>query len=170
MSEPAQSIIRNFARVLLLVVLIAGLGWRYAHPKSRIPQDIRAQTPFTIIVPSDTDVTLKDWRYSTVEKNLSYTAYVNDEKVVVTQQKAPLAYRDDKATYDRFVGTLRPVANFQSPLGTVSIFHLFEEGTYVPQGDSAVLLASDTLLIAHPTKAMTDDDWAALFRTVRAER
>lgn len=170
MSARAQRILTNATRVLLLMLLFGGVVWYNLRPISRAPDSIQLQTPFTILVPQDRKIALSEWRYNASEKNLSFTATVQGKKVILTQQAAPLAYRDDKAAYDRFVGTLRPTANFRSPLGTVSLFRLVEEGTYNPGGDSAILLAHDTLLIAHPPEAISEDDWIRLFQTFTKER
>ena len=170
MSVRAKNILLNILRVLLLIGIVSGVSWYFIHPKPRAPEEIRNQTPFTILLPADSKIALSNWKYRSSEKTLSFSARLKGKEIIFTEQAAPLAYKDDKAAYDRFVGTLRPFANFKSPLGTISVFHLIEEGNYKPGGDSAILLANDTLLIAHPPQAITEDDWLTLFDTIRAER
>ena len=166
----AKTIAINLLRISLLVAIIGGGSWYFLHPKPRAPKAIKAQTSFAILLPTDPKITLSKWHYKASEKTLSFSAKVKGKEVIFTEQAAPLAYRDDQAAYDRFVGTLRPFANFKSPLGTVSVFHLIEEGNYKPSGDSAMLLANGTLLVAHPPEPITEDDWLTLFDTIRAER
>ena len=166
MASRTQNMLVNATRVFLLVIIVAVFLWYNLRPVSRVPEAVQSRTPFPILVPRDEKIVLSEWRYSASEKNLTFVATVQGKKVVFTQQAAPLSYRDDRAAYDRFIGTLKPTANFQSPLGQVSIFRLVEEESYSPGGDSAILLSSGTLLIAHPEKAISEDNWISLSRTI----
>lgn len=170
MSARGKKVTIILIRLMLLFILVAGIGWHLSHRISRVPYDIRAKTSFVILLPSGGDIQLANWRYNTSQKQVEYVATVNGKKFVITQQAAPLAYQDNKAAYDRFVGTLRPVANFKSPIGNVSIFPLVEEVSYISRGESAVLLAKGTLLVAHPQESISDEDWASLFRTMQTDR
>ncbi len=163
---------KNLIRAIGVGLVLAAIGaitWYALHPTPRSPEDIRRQVSFTILAPGNKDIVLSDWQYNVAEKTLTYTATLQSKKVIITQSTAPLAYKDDRAAYDRFIGSLKPFAVFMSPLGNVSVIHMLKEENYAPGGDSALLLAKDTLLIAHPPQAITEDDWLTLFSTMRAE-
>lgn len=134
----------------------------------RSPTNIRQSTDITLLVPSDTAISLADWRSN--DEAVTYTATVSGRTVIVTLQKVPLQYRDDEAAYERFVGSLKPFAVFEVPLGRVALINLVEESSFAPNGQSAVLNAKGTLLVARPEGGtMGQDDWTTLFDSMRAE-
>lgn len=170
MTKRAETVVVNTLRIVLVLLIIACTGWYFLHPAPRSPKYIRLQASFAVLLPTNKSIRLQDWYYNPSDQTVSFVAYVNNQKVVFTEQALPLRYRDDRAAYDRFIGSLKPVANFRSPLGTVSLVRMVEVGTYTPGGDSAILAAQGTLLVAHPPDPITQDDWGLLFSTLRAEK
>lgn len=154
--------------VAILVFVVAYTTGMLPGSDPRSPANIRQSTDITLLVPSDTDITLSNWRSN--DEAVTYTAKVSGRSVVVTLQKVPLQYKDDAAAYERFVGSLKPFAVFKVPLGSVALINLVEESSFAPNGQSAVLNAEGTLLVARPEGGtMNQDDWTTLFESMRAE-
>ncbi len=154
-----------------IVILGTALGlWMVLHKDppyvSPVPVSVSSQLDFVVIYPKGRDIKEDSWEYITAEETLSYTVNIGDNPVVFTLQKVPLVYADDAAAYDRFIGSLKPSINFKVPLGTVSIVNFISAGDFKPEGKSGILKSNGTLLIAHPEKDLTDNQWQNLFKSL----
>src|SRR6266567_901950 len=107
--------------VCLAVLAIAGLLILRPAFGSRIPAGIKRQVGFTVLYPIDRAVGLDNWKYLHGQNSLSFTAHASNFSVIFTEQTVPLAFQDDVAAYNRFIGGLRPKASFKTSLGTVSL-------------------------------------------------
>lgn len=174
LAEHKKGIGLNLIRLGLLVGLIIGfLWWRGAHKPRVVPPEVRPKISYRVLYPDTKKYQINptSWKVVDNDKNptLSFEVNLNGNKVVFTEQKAPLAYVSDQAAYQRFVGTLRPQANFDTPNGNVSIVNFITAGDYKPAGKSAVLLSNKTLIIAHPDQPLDDTAWYDLMQSLKVE-
>lgn len=153
-----------------LAVILAIHFW--PGPPSLVPPYVRTQASlahFSIIYPSDFSIDASSWKYLPDQKSVQFKATKNGTGVVFTEEATPLAYQNDVASYNRFIGSLRPRANFDVPLGTVSISNFVTQGDYQVVGETGILNTNGTLLLAHPDKNVSDDDWRALFESLKID-
>ena len=158
--------------LITLIVLSGMLGaliWRLRQTKSPVPLNIKSQVHFTIIYPKNYEIDKTSWKYLSSELTLSFAVANNGNPIVFTEQAIPLVYKDDAASYDRFIGSLKPGVNFKVPLGNVSLVGFVTAGDYSPEGRSGVLKAKGTLLIAHPGQQISDTEWYNLFNSLLSE-
>ena len=152
----------------MVVLGVAYASGRLPGSNPRSPANIRQSATFSMLVPADKTIALREWRSS--KEAVTYKATVNGQTVVVTLQPVPLQYRNDEAAYERFIGSLKPFAVFKVNIGRVALINLVEESSFAPNGQSAVVNAKGTLLIARPESGtMSQNDWATFFDTLQAE-
>jgi hypothetical protein len=136
-----------------------------------VPEDIKGKVDFKVITPrgGGTSIDSQSWGYSDQQKSLSFTLKTNSYTAIVTEEKVPLEFKNDQASYNRFIGTLRPKLNFDSALGSVSVANFVSAsgGNFQPEGVSGILKTRGTLVIVHPNRNLTDDEWEKLFASLR---
>jgi hypothetical protein len=159
-----KEFVAAWASVVMLVVLVV---WLWPRPSSPVPANIKHQINFRVIYPKKYPIDTNSWKYLSSEKTLSFNAVINNNSVTITEQKAPLAYQNDKAAYNRFIGSLRPSANFDSPLGSVALTNFVTASDYQTVGATGILNAKGTMLLAHPTNNISEDDWRNLFNSMK---
>ncbi|HXH27155.1 MAG TPA: hypothetical protein VNG90_04620 [Candidatus Acidoferrum sp.] len=145
-----------------LIILVA-FGLLLLHPGSRIPKGIKQQVSFTILYPIDRAISLDNWKYLSSQHGLSFIAHDDNFSVTFTEQAVPLAFQNDMAAYNRFIGGLRPSANFKTSLGTVSLVTFVTAHDFQVAGQAGILNADGTLLLAHPDRTLSDDEWRSVF-------
>jgi hypothetical protein len=156
--------------VFMLTICAFLLKWQIDKTSaSPVPKSINSRLDFKVIYPHAFQIKTDSWSYLESEKTLAFTVQDNKVDITFTQQKTPLAYQDDETAYNRFIGTLRPLANFKVPLGDVSIVSFVEQGSYNPVGRTGILNAQGTMLLVHPEKEISEDDWLRLFRSLKAD-
>jgi hypothetical protein len=155
-----------------VVVVFAGVYLLFLrnpprNPPSPVPSNIKSQVSFKIFYPSgDYVIDATTWKYLPGTKTLNFMAKEGDSSVVFTEQETPLAYANDQAAYQRFIGGLKPSATFDSPQGSVSITGFVTSDSFQNVGKTAILNAQGTLVLVHPSVDLTDDQWKALFQSL----
>lgn len=157
--------------VLIMIIGSATFGAvsYFSRVHSPVPKRVKSQINFTVLYPKGYPITENSWSYLASEATLSFTLPNNGNPIIFTEQAVPLAYKDDAAAYDRFIGSLKPGINFKVPLGTASLVGFVTAGDYSPQGRSAVLNSHGTLLIAHPEQMLGDTDWYSLLNSLTTD-
>ena len=153
-----------------LIAIIVLIYWFWPGPPNPVPANIKRQVGFTILYPSGYTIAPSAWNYSNGQQTLNFTAKTNNYSVVFTEQQTPLAYQNDVAAYDRFIGGLKPSANFNTKLGTVSLTTFVFAGDFQPYGTTGILNAKGTLLLAHPNSDLTDNEWQSLFGSLKVSK
>lgn len=154
---------------LVVAVSITLLIKFWPQGPSPVPPSIITQANFSVIYPKGYSIDPQSWRYVSGEKSVQFSATKDKYAVVFTEQKTPLEYQDDTAAYNRFIGSLRPRANFDVPLGTVSIANFVTKGDYQVVGETGILNAKGTFVLAHPDTQISDDQWRNLFESLAAD-
>jgi hypothetical protein len=154
---------------IILSVLIVIHFWPKAP--SPVPKSVRSQAGFAIIYPDPRSyaTTPSAWRYTTSNSTVQFTVTKDGGSIAFTEEETPLAYQNDAAAYNRFIGGLRPSANFNVPLGTVSIANFVTAGDYQIVGKTGILNTQGTLVLAHPDTSLSDDQWRALFQSLQVD-
>lgn len=153
--------------VVAVLTLIA-FGWVLFRPmQSPVPAHIKQQVGFSILYPAGSPIDPTSWRYLPSQSTISFTAHKDGFSVIFTEQEVPLAFQDDTAAYDRFIGSLHPFANFQTNLGNVSLIDFVTATDFQPAGQAGILNAKGTLLLVHPDRELSEDEWRDLFRSIR---
>lgn len=173
MRRYTQTRYRTYKRLLLwvagaLVLIIAALGWIALRPTPRpVPAHIAQQVRFSVLYPKrDFSIDQTSWQYLSSQASLSFTARKDGFSVIFTEQQVPLAYQDDVPAYDRFIGSLRPFATFNVGLGTVSLVDFVTTSDFQPAGQAGILDAKGTLLLAHPDRELSDNEWRDIFTSL----
>ena len=156
----------SWALVILTVTLVIKF---WPQGPSPVPQTIRSEASFKIIYPNGYSIDQKSWKYINNTQTVQFIAKKDAYTVVFTEQPTPLAYQNDQGAYDRFIGSLRPNANFNVPLGTVSLSNFVTSGDFQVVGVTGILKVKDTLLLAHPDTQLTDDQWRSLFESLKVD-
>jgi hypothetical protein len=169
-----QSWVTVHKRLLLVAGVIAVLVtgsvlWYFFHPiPNPLPPDIKREVNFKLVYPTTTaQVDDTSWKYQSSEQVLTYQIKGDNYTATVTEQEVPLQYRDDQAAYDRFIGSLRPYANFNVPLGSVTLANFVTAGDFNPTGLAGILKTHNTLIIIHPDSQLSQDDWESLFDSLK---
>ena len=151
----------------LILIALAGVYLVAHHNPSPVPADIRSQVSFKIFYPAGGYVIdPTTWKYLPGTKTLNFVAKEGNSSVVFTEQETPLAFANDQAAYQRFIGGLKPSATFDSPQGSVSITGFVTAGDFQNVGRTAILNAQGTLVLAHPSGNFSDDQWRSLFQSL----
>ena len=137
-----------FFGVAALIALAIILWWLFHPVYDPVPANIRHQVSFAVLYPNGNGISLDDWQYSNNQQILNFTAKDSNSSINFTEQETPLAYLNDIGAYDRFIGSLKPLANFNTKLGTVSLTTFVFAGDYQPYGTTAILNAQGTLLVS----------------------
>ena len=155
----------------LIVIVVLGLlvfsVRALTAPPSPVPANIKRQADFKVIYAKGYDYTNANWKYQSSNNLLSFNIEKNGSSVVLTEQKTPLAYQDDIAAYNRFIGSLRPSATFNAPLGSVSITNFVTAGDFQAVGSTGILNAKGTLLLAHADNKLNEEQWRGLFNSLK---
>ena len=153
--------------VIILSIFLTIHFWPKAP--SPVPANIQREAGFTIMYPDPRGYSYKNagWSYTPKDGSVSFTVKKDGYSVAFNEQETPLAYQNDVASYNRFIGSLRPSANFDVPLGTVSITNFVTAGDYQVVGKTGILNAQNTLLLAHPDTDLTDNQWRELFESLQ---
>jgi hypothetical protein len=156
--------------VILMLVIAAITTGAYLYRKSPVPESIRSQVDFTVLCPKSYDIDGGSWRVDTSDgtRVLTFVVRAPSANITFSQQELPIAYKTDDAAYDRFIGSLKPRANFRVPLGTVSIVNFVSEGNYKSEGASGLLSSEGTLLTAHPDKEISEREWYEVMESLVA--
>ncbi|HXR50370.1 MAG TPA: hypothetical protein VN778_05080 [Verrucomicrobiae bacterium] len=153
--------------VIILSIFLTIHFWPKAP--SPVPSHIQQQAGFVIIYPDPRSYSYKNagWNYTLKDGSVSFTVKKDGYSVAFNEQQTPLEYQNDVASYNRFIGSLRPSANFNVPLGTVSITNFVTAGDYQVVGKTGILNSQNTLLLAHPDTDLTDNQWRDLFESLQ---
>ena len=155
----------------MIAVVLLVLLWMALHPEvSPVPAAIKQEVNFPVIYPKGYNIDPGGWQYIKDNKSLEFTAKKGGDSVVFNEQAVPLAYQNDAAAYNRFIGSLRPSATFDSPLGSVSLATFVTAADFQDVGQSGILNTHGTLLIAHPGSNFSDDQWRSLFNSLKVDK
>jgi hypothetical protein len=154
--------------VFLVLLILAGTYYYLQSNKNPLPADIKQQVDFKVIYPSSSNGSLDSsgYVYQPTEKTLNYNLINSGNKIVFTEQLAPNSVGSGNQVYYAALG-IHPYAQFESKLGPVALTKFYKAGSLTSQGQSGILVAQGTLLIAHPDKNLTNDQWKRLFDSLK---
>lgn len=154
---------------LLFGVAVSGV---LAFSQSPIPQDIRKSATFDLYYPSANH---DSWQlkkgsvtYNAQSRNVIMTLENNDKSnsIIFSQQATPDTFSDMPNYYQKLLDTLHQYEEFDSGIGKVTLTRPDE----LKGGQSAVVNTKSTLIFAHPTKDLTNVEWANLFNKLEIVR
>jgi hypothetical protein len=161
---------RNVFRVLIVSALVAALLLLivFRPQSSPVPQQVTKQASFKVVYPSDLKVVSsgKDgFSYQTSEKTIVFKANYQKTNLNVTEQTTPDNLANGSGVYFQSLG-LHPVAQFNTSLGPVAVVNFYKTGTLEATGQSAILVAGKTMVIANTADAngkLSNDQWKSFF-------
>ncbi|GAC1502183.1 MAG: hypothetical protein NVS1B10_06860 [Candidatus Saccharimonadales bacterium] len=155
----------------ILLIGLLSIHWLISKRQaSAVPMDVKKQAGFSILYPKNYTIDLNSWHYSKKENALTFAVNKDKSKLLFTEQKTPLAFQDDQAAYERFVGSLKPFANFKTNIGTVSLTRFISAGDFQQQGQTALLNSKGTFVLVHPSGDLDDQAWRDLFSSIAVEK
>jgi hypothetical protein len=157
-----------FASSLLL--LMAAGGWLfYIHQSSKnpLPDSIKQQAGFKLVYPaSNAQINPNSYNYQSNQKVLSFSANYSGSNIVFSEQQVPNSLGTDTQDYYPTLG-LHPYAQFKTGLGVVALTKFWLSGSLKPAGESGIMVSSGTLLTAHTSKLLTNQQWKDLFDSLK---
>ncbi len=150
---------------LVLVILVSSSG-------SPIPKSIAQQANFRTVYPSDGKIVQggsNGYQYQSQQKAIVFKVNYQGATISVTEQTAPANLASGTGVYFSALG-LHPVAQFDSKLGPVAILNFYKNKTLEPAGQSGLLVASKTMVIANPLDAKTrlsNEQWKNFFDSLK---
>ena len=152
--------------VIVMIVLAGVVIFAQAKSEQLIPENIKKQLSFNVILPTDTETSKIDKtsiKYSADEKLLAYEVNLSDgNKLVVSEQPSPESFIDAPQSYDKLIGSLQQYAAFDTQKGRVFL----TKPENLKGGQTAVMNSSGVLLFIRPEKALTEDAWKQLFNNI----
>jgi hypothetical protein len=142
--------------------LIASVNIQVAvSNKNPLPSDIKKQLGVPVIYPKttkNTQVIPNSLKYQSSQRTLTFT--VNDEgnNVIITEQPMLSSSTSPTLAYYQSIG-LNPVTEIQTKIGLAVLVNFYTTGNYDSVGQNAVLASDGTLLVAHPSKNISAEDW-----------
>lgn len=155
--------------VLVIGIILGGflfyIKQSLANP---LPDNIKQSISYKVIYPSSKTATVKQnsYQYQSKDRVLSYKAEAFGVNIVFTQQPLPDNISTGDQAYYPALG-IHPYAQFKSKLGSVALTKFWESSNLEPKGQSAVMAAENVLLIAHPDRALSNDQWKQLFDSLK---
>lgn len=165
LGENKEWLITWFAMVIVVLLLVHF----WPGPPNPIPPEIRKQAKFTILYPQGYSIATSSWKYLTDTDSVQFTAVKSGVHTVFTEEVTPLEYQDDAAAYNRFIGSLRPIANFNVALGIVTVANFVTAGDFQIVGKTGILNTHGTLVLAHPDTEIADEQWRDLFESLKTD-
>jgi hypothetical protein len=171
-SHTIVSKIRRYLSLVIIAVLIAaGAGGYLIYKKlsipGPIPRDIIKTASFSIFYLPNEDPLKGKWvidrqsvSYDTNTKVLFATYNTTDNKIIVSQQATPDAFKDIPQYYSKLLDRFHQYKDINTAIGTVTLTHPEE----LKGKQSAVAHVKDTLLFANPDKDLSDEEWKDFFR------
>lgn len=137
--------------------------------KVQIPKAITSQLNYKAIYPSSNGSAPvpTDYVYKADENSLTFsTTSPSGVKITIVEQPAPDSLGSDGQVYYPALG-IHPYAQFQSKIGPVALTKFWLTGSLEPLGQTAILAAQGTMLVARPEKNLTNAEWKDFFDTLR---
>ncbi len=153
------------AAALVLYILAASSG-------SPIPKTVSQQANFKTVYPSDDKIVQggkSGYQFQSEQKAIVFKVNYQGAMMSVTEQTAPPNLASDTGVYFSALG-LHPVAQFDSKLGPVAILNFYKNKTLEPAGQSGLLVANKTMVIANPIDAKTrlsNEQWKNFFDSLK---
>jgi flagellar basal body-associated protein FliL len=155
-----------FGAVVFLVVAAVLIVFLLGRDKNPIPPSVKSQLSFRPAYPSSSTSNSTNFKYQADQKALIYNYNFNGTNIVFTEQSAPSTVGSGSQVYYQALG-LHPYAQFVSKLGPVALVKFYNPGTLTPAGESGIMATSGTLVIAHADKDLTNEQWQALFNSLK---
>lgn len=163
-------IVRTSRKALLAVCSVFGLMvlsgvvlFTRAKSEQIIPEDIKKQLSFNVILPIAPETLKVDKssiKYTTEEKLLVYEVNLDDgNKLVVSEQPSPESFIDVPQSYDKLISSMQQYAAFDTQKGRVFL----TKPENLKGGQTAVMNSSGVLLFIRPDKGLSDDAWKKIF-------
>lgn len=158
--------------VLLLLVLLSTFFYlakqSYSNP---LPEEIKKSLDRKAIYPSSktAQISYDSYQFDQANKVLSFKAEAYGANIVFSQQPAPDSLSSGDQVYYPALG-IRPYAQFQSKLGPVALTRFWKSNNLEPSGQTAVMAVEGILLLAHPDKDLSNDQWKQLFDALKITR
>lgn len=167
------NISKKFIVWVVLVLIVIGLVLLFFlnfTSKNPVPANIKNQVSYKIIYPSKaSQIDASSYQYQAGQKALSFSVNSEGNKVVFTEQPAPDAIGEGSNANYSAIG-IHPYAQFQTKLGQVALTKFYESGTLKSAGQSALLASDGTLLIAHSSQNITNEQWKNLLDSLKISR
>lgn len=135
-----------------------------------IPSDIKKQVKYKIIYPPADTITDKgSIEYKAEDDTLTFNAKTAGANVVIVEQPAPDSLSANGQVYFPALN-VHPYAQFQSSVGPVALTKFWQVGSLDPGGQTAILAAEGTMVLAKPDKDLTNAEWKDFFNSFKVSR
>lgn len=152
-------------------VLLLGSGSAFLYLKlghaNPLPANIKPKVSYKVVFPADTSqIDASTYNYQEDKQILSFAVHTGQNSVIFTEQPAPQNLGSDTQAYYPALG-VHPYAQFKTGLGQVALAKFWQSGNLKPAGQSAIMAARGTLLIAHADNELTNQQWKNLFDSMK---
>ena len=169
-NRPSQKTIA----ILVLSLIAAGLALLFFqhHDISPIPPNIKKQLSFQAVYPASpasVAIDSNSYNYQAESQALTFKVQFQTVDIILTEQPLPDNFAAGSQIYYQSLG-LHPYAQFQAKVGPAALLKFYKSGSLEAQGQTAIMTANKTLILAHPSKDLTNDDWKVFLNSLRLSR
>jgi hypothetical protein len=139
------------------------------RPKSPVPDSVRGQVTFSIIIPREAEgiqLHPDSIVYDERAKLLSYAASIYGVEAIVSEQPTPESFIDIPEVYTKVVASMQEYAKFESEMGTVYL----TKPTNLGGKQAAVTNSKGVLMFVKPARDLTEDQWRRFFLSLYTDR
>lgn len=170
MSYKKINIIYAIAALCVLLIGVTAAFFAVRHfTASPIPQGVIRQIDFAVMYPkSSKDVSFdrNSIKYDPETKVLSFIVITYGISSTFTEQATPDPFTDIPNYYQTFADKMNSYRSFDTYNGRVDITR-----PTTLKGDQALLMnAKGTLLFAHPTRDLNEQQWRALINSLQIQK
>lgn len=150
--------------IVVSVILISVLN------QSPLPADIKNQISYKAVYPSSsTGKLMSDYQYKSDENTLNFTVSNSNTNIVFAEQPAPESLGSGNQIYYQALG-VHPYAQFNSKLGPVALVNFYQTGSLKPVGQTAILVADGTMVVAHSANNLTNEKWKQIINSLKISK
>jgi hypothetical protein len=159
-------------KILLFIAaagVLIGAALYLFRPSSPFSNDIKRQVSFVILYPGSSQnykVDKSTIKFSPATKLLSFQATGPSQTLSVTEQPEPDQINDIPGYLPKLTQLLNTYTTFGSDNGTAYLTH----PTELRGQQSALFIGKGTMIFAHPSKNMSDDQWRQFFNSFDVAR
>lgn len=156
----------TYMAIIVVVVLTFELWPRY----NPVPSELRGQVNFKVAYPKN-GLDTGSFTYQPNPGLLTFKANDGSNHLIINEQPLPAgtsATSSDTSALLNHLG-VHYYDQLKTKLGTVSIAK-FWTGSYTPAGQTGILAVKNTLVLVHPQKQLSSNDWVNLVNSMKLTR
>jgi len=152
---------------IIVAVTLAFELWPRYNP---VPSELRGQVNFKVAYPKS-GLEKGSFNYQPNPGFLTFKASSGSNQLIITEQSLPAGISANSSDSTALLNHLgvHYYDQVKTKLGIASIAK-FWTGDYTPAGQTGILAVKNTLVLVHPQKQLSSDDWVKLFNNMKVTK